>query len=105
MMHFIRGKPVPIEPANTTAPPALRARRPKHAAPSHLSTKRLAGGAMLSAALAGGTLFGLATGTAEAAPCWGSSCNTPGIGDPLFVNALATPSAKVAIPNSLDGGG
>ena len=63
-----------MELANTRVPPALRAAKPKHAAPSGIAAKRLAGGAMLSAAIAGGAfaagpLVGLGSGTAVAAPC------------------------------------
>ncbi len=63
-----------IELTNNAAPPALRAKAPKHAAPASYTTKRFAGGALLSAAVAAGTFgvgltSGMNTGTAEAAPC------------------------------------
>ena len=81
-----------------TVPPALRA-RPKHAETRGLAAKRFAGGAVLSAAIAGGAfaagpLAGLAgldgvnvgsTGTAQAAPCvTGLFCDLVNGGDALF---------------------
>ena len=67
---------------NTHIPPALRAAKPMRAAPKGNGAKRAAGGAIVSAALAGGGAFvagplaglsGLSglgsTGTAQAAPC------------------------------------
>ena len=63
-----------IEQNNTYVPPALRAAKPKHAAPKGNGAKRAAGGAIVSAALAGGFFAaglstGLNTGTAKADTC------------------------------------
>ena len=61
-----------IHQNNTYVPPALRAAKPKHAASRSHTAKRVAGGAIVSAALATGfaglgSLSGLNTGTAQAA--------------------------------------
>ena len=69
-----------IQQNTTYVPPALRAAKPKHAATRNLTAKRFAGGAILSAAIAGGALRRRtarrsgrsgrgSTGTAQAAPC------------------------------------
>ncbi len=67
-----------IQQTHTHIPPALRAAKPKHEATRSVATKRLAGGAVLSAAIASGAfviapLAGLssigAAGIAQAAPC------------------------------------
>ena len=72
-----------IQQNNTYVPPALRAAKPKHAAPKGNGAKRAAGGAIVSAALAGGFFAaglstGLNTGTAKAAPCAPSDDLLPG---------------------------
>ena len=61
-----------IQQNNTYVPPALRAAKPKHAASRSVTARRVAGGAIVSAALATGfaglgSLTGLNTGIAQAA--------------------------------------
>ena len=120
-----------IEQTNTiTVPPALRARPKKHAAPRNRAAKRFAGGAVLSAAIAGGAfaagpLAGLAgldgvnvgsTGTAAAAPCvTGLFCDLVNGGDALFggsiglatggTTALTAPFAAILPLNLIGPGG
>ena len=76
-----------IQQTTTYVPPALRAAKPKHAATTNLMAKRFAGGALLSAAIAGGgfaaaPLAGLSglgsTGVAQAAPCATDDFCVPG---------------------------
>src|SRR4051794_30422334 len=70
-----KGRLVTIQQTTVYVPPALRSTRPKHAGPASAMAKRFAGGALLSAAIAGGfaaaPLAGFSglgnTGTAQAA--------------------------------------
>ena len=118
-----------IDQTNTTiVPPALRARPKKHAAPRNRAAKRFAGGAVLSAAIAGGAfaagpLAGLAglddvgsTGTAQAAPCvTGLFCDFVNGSSALFggsvgfatgaTTALTAPFAAVLPLNLIGPGG
>ena len=105
-----------IQQNSAYVPPALRATKPKHAAPRGIAAKRFARGAILSVALAGGGAFvagplaGLGAGTAEAAPCAPGDliCGVVGGGSDLINNSAAGPQAALGnfgVPDLIGPGG